>query len=148
MDSLSYKTLSAKPSTVSKKWHLIDAEGMVVGRLASTIAGLIRGKHKAYFTPHVDCGDKVVVINAEKIRFTGKKMTQKEYQTFSGYPGGQKRATATEVLAKKPTDILYKAVKGMVPGNKLRDVVLGNLHLYAGTEHPHAAQKPEKFEIK
>lgn len=148
MDSLSYKTLSANASTVSKKWHLIDAEGMVVGRLASTIANLIRGKHKAYFSPHVDCGDKVVVINADKVRFTGKKMTQKEYQTYSGYPGGQKRATPLEVLEKKPTDIMYKAVKGMLPGNKLRDVSLGNLYLYAGTDHPHAAQKPEKFEIK
>ncbi|MFY0673592.1 MAG: 50S ribosomal protein L13 [Bacteroidia bacterium] len=147
MDSLSYKTKSANKQTVVKNWYIIDAENQTVGRLASKIAMIIRGKHKASFTPHVDCGDKVVVLNAGKVKFTGKKLTQKEYQTFSGYPSGQKSATAKEMLNRKPTSVLYSAVKGMLPKNKLQDVALKNLLLFEGTDHPHAAQKPKTLEI-
>lgn len=147
MNTLSYKTKSANAATVTKNWYVIDAENQTVGRLASRIATIIRGKNKADFTPHVDCGDKVIVLNAGKVKFTGKKYHEKEYITFSGHPGGQKRARAKEIFEKKPTMILFNAVKGMLPGNKLRDVALKNLHLFEGTEHPHGAQKPHKLEI-
>ena len=148
MDTLSFKTKSANKSTVEKKWYLIDAENMVVGRVATRIANIIRGKHKASFTPHVDCGDKVVVINADKVRFTGKKFNQKEYIRHTGYPGGQRSITPREVIDKHPERILEYAVKGMLPNNKLRKVFLKNLLVYAGTEHAHAAQQPEKIEFK
>ena len=148
MDSLSYKTKSANKQTVVKDWYIVDAENQTVGRLASKLAMVVRGKHKASFTPHVDCGDKVIVLNADKIRFTGNKLNDKEYQTFSGYPSGQKRAKAKEMLAKKPTFILHAAVKGMLPKNKLQDVALKNLLLFEGTDHPHGAQKPKTLEIK
>jgi large subunit ribosomal protein L13 len=147
MDSLSYKTKSANKQTVVKNWYIVDAENQTVGRLASKIAMVIRGKHKASFTPHVDCGDKVVVLNAGKVRFTGKKLNQKEYQTFSGYPSGQKSATAKEMMDRKPTFVLFNAVKGMLPKNKLQDVALKNLMLFEGTDHPHTAQKPKTLEI-
>ena len=147
MDTLSYKTKSANKETVQKNWFIVDAENQTVGRLASRIAMVIRGKHKASFTPHVDCGDKVIVINADKVRFTGNKINDKEYITFSGYPGGQKRATAREMLEKHPTRVLRYAVKGMLPKNKLQDVFLKNLLLFEGTEHPHAAQKPQPLEF-
>lgn len=148
MDTISFKTKSANKSTVEKKWYLVDAENMVVGRVATRIANIIRGKHKPSFTPHVDCGDKVVVINAEKVRFTGKKMNKKEYIRYTGYPGGQRSITPREVIDKHPERILEYAVKGMLPNNKLRKVFLKNLHVYAGTEHGHAAQQPEKLEFK
>lgn len=147
MDTLSYKTISANKATVKHNWFVIDAENQVVGRLASKIANIIRGKNKASFTPHVNCGDKVIVINADKVRFTGKKMTKKEYITFSGYPSGQKRATAKEMLERKPTSLLESAVKGMLPKNKLQKEYMKNMHLFIGTEHPHTAQQPQKIEI-
>ena len=148
MNTLSYKTQSAKKETVKRDWFIVDAEGEVVGRLASKIAHVLKGKHKPSYTPHVDTGDNVVVINADKVRFTGMKMDQKEYITFSGYPGGQKKAKASEMAAKKPTFIIEKAVKGMLPKNKLGRAMFKKLFVYEGSEHPHAAQQPEKLEFK
>jgi len=143
MDTLSYKTISANKANADKQWVLIDAENQVVGRLASKIAMRIRGKHKTNFTPHADCGDNVIVINTEKIQLTGKKMDEKLYVRYTGYPGGQKFTTAKDMLAKHPTMIIRKAVKGMLPKNRLSDAIIGNLHLYVGNEHPHAAQQPK-----
>lgn len=148
MNTLSYKTQSAKKETVDRKWFVVDAEGEVVGRLSTKIAQILRGKHKPSYTPHVDCGDYVIVINADKVRFTGSKWTQKEYITFSGYPGGQKRRTAQEMLDKKPTAIVENAVKGMLPKTKLGRAMIKKLFVYTDAEHPHSAQKPEKLEIK
>ena len=145
MDTLSYKTKSAKKSEVERKWYVVDAEGEIVGRLASKIANVLRGKHKPSFTPHVDTGDYVVVINAEKIRFTGDKMEKKEYLSYSGYPGGLKRKTARQMLDRKPIFIMENAVKGMLPKNKLGRAVIKKLFVYEGSEHPHSAQKPETF---
>ena len=142
MDTLSYKTVSSNKQTVEHKWFIIDAENQIVGRLATEIAMIIRGKNKASFSPHVNCGDKVVVINAEKVRFTGKKMEDKEYIHYTGYPGGQRFTTPAKLMDKKPGQVLLNAVTGMLPGNKLKKVYLKNLHIYAGTEHPHAAQNP------
>ncbi|MCB0401314.1 MAG: 50S ribosomal protein L13 [Flavobacteriales bacterium] len=147
MDTLSYKTVSANDATVNKEWILIDADNEPLGRLASKVANLIRGKHKTNFTPHVDCGDNVVVINADKIRLTGNKWEDKEYITFSGYPGGQKRATAAELMAKKPTAMVEKAVKGMLPKNKLGRAMFKNLYVYAGTEHKQQAQQPKEVKL-
>lgn len=145
MDTLSYRTQSAKKETVDRKWYVVDAEGEVVGRLASKIAHVLKGKHKPSYTPHVDTGDNVIVINADKIRFTGAKMQQKEYITFSGYPGGQKRSVAAEMANRKPTFIIEKAVKGMLPKNKLGRAMFRKLFVYAGSEHPHQAQQPQEF---
>jgi large subunit ribosomal protein L13 len=147
VDTLSYKTISANRNTVVKDWYIIDAEDQIVGRLASRIANVIRGKHKASFTPHVNCGDKVIVINADKIRFTGKKMSDKEYIHYTGYPGGQRFITPEKLLEKKPADVLTMAVRGMLPGNKLRKQFLGNLHVYAGAVHPHQAQNPKTLNL-
>ena len=147
MDTLSYKTKSANLDNIHKEWFLVDAEKEVLGRLASKVAGILRGKNKANFSPHMDCGDNIIIINAEKIRLTGNKLTKKEYLSFSGYPGGQKIATAKELLAKKPTSLIEKAVKGMLPKNKLGDAIIKNLHVYAGAEHPHEAQKPKNLKI-
>ena len=147
MNTLSFKTLSANRSTVQKEWLLVDAEGQTLGRLASGVAYLLRGKHKPDFTPHVDCGANVVVINAEKIVFTGKKLTDKEYISHSGYPGGQKIQTADELMAKYPERIIENAVKGMLPKNKLANQLFRNLHVCVGSVHPHAAQKPKKIDI-
>ncbi|MGB1217369.1 MAG: 50S ribosomal protein L13 [Saprospiraceae bacterium] len=143
MDTLSYKTKSLRKEDVEKKWYVIDATNQTVGRLSSQIAIMLRGKHKPSFTPHVDCGDNIIVINAEKVRFTGNKMKQKIYQRYSGYMGGQSSKTAEQILASKPTDILEKAVKGMLPKNRLGRVMFHNMFVYTGTEHPHEAQKPE-----
>ncbi len=148
MDTLSYKTKSAKNETVERKWHVIDAEGEVVGRLCTKIATVLRGKHKPSYTPHVDTGDYVIVINATKVKFTGAKWDDKEYQTFSGYPGGQKRMVAKEMLAKKPIRIIELAVKGMLPKNKLGRAMYKKLFVYEGAEHPHQAQKPEVLTVK
>ena len=148
MDTLSYKTISANNKTVVREWHVIDAENQIVGRLATTIANLIRGKNKASFTPHANTGDKVVVINADKIRFTGKKMDDKVYLHYTGYPGGQRATTPAKLLVKKPTEVLKLAVEGMLPGNKLAKEFMKNLFLYAGSEHPHEAQNPKPFELK
>ena len=147
MDTLSYKTVSANKKTVDKQWLLVDAEGQTLGRLASKIAILLRGKHKPNFTPHVDCGDNVVVINAEKIHLSGNKWEDKTYQRFTGYPGGQRSRTASELLDKKPTSLVESAVKGMLPKNKLGAQLFRNLRVYAGTEHGQEAQKPKAFNL-
>ena len=147
MDTTSYKTKSAKKETIEKRWVLIDAEGEVLGRLASRIAYLLRGKHRPDFTPHVDCGDYVVVVNAEKFKLTGAKMTDKQYVRHTGYPGGQRFTTPEEMLRKHPERVLEKAVKGMLPRNRLGRDMFRNLFVYAGSEHPHEAQKPEKTDI-
>ncbi len=145
MNTLSYKTESAKPEELERKWYIVDAEGEKVGRLCSRIAHVLRGKHQPHYTPHVDCGDHVIVINADKVRFTGNKMSQKEYLTYSGYPGGQKATVAKELMEKKPTQIVENAVKGMLPKNRLGRAMFKKLHLYAGTDHPHEGQQPEEF---
>jgi len=147
MDTLSFKTISANKATVNKEWLLIDATGQTVGRLATQIAILLRGKHKAYFTPHVDCGDNVVVINAEKVVFTGQKLTDKEYVRYTGYPGGQRFRTPQELLVKKPEFILENAVRGMLPKNKLGKQLFRNLYVYAGPEHKQEAQQPKEFKL-
>ncbi|WP_373231677.1 50S ribosomal protein L13 [Cohnella sp.] len=141
-------TYMAKPLEVERKWHLIDAEGKTLGRLASEAAALLRGKHKPEFTPHIDTGDFVIVINAEKIVLTGKKMQQKKYYTHSHYPGGLKTTTAAEMINKKPHRIIELAVYGMLPKNKLGSALQGKLKVYAGTEHPHQAQQPEVYELR
>ena len=147
VDTLSYKTISANVATVEKAWVVVDAENQIVGRLTSEIAKILRGKHKASFTPHVDCGDNVIVINAEKIRFTGKKMNNKVYTRHTGYPGGQRFATPREVLAKNPRGVVEAAVKGMLPKNKIGSELFRNLYVYAGTEHPHSAQQPKEIKF-
>jgi large subunit ribosomal protein L13 len=143
MDTLSYKTVSANSKTAQKEWLLVDAEGQSLGRLASEVAKLVRGKHKTNFTPHVDCGDNVIIINAEKIQLTGKKWTDKSYIRHTGYPGGQRTLTATELFGKDPSRLVEKAVKGMLPKNKLGRALFKNLYVYVGTEHNHGAQKPK-----
>ena len=143
MDINSFKTFSAKPADVERKWFVVDAENRVVGRLATQIATILRGKHKPSFTPHVDTGDFVVVINADKARFTGQKETQKEYFRHTGYPGGVKLMTPKEAREKKPTFIVERAVQGMLPKTKLGRQVASKLKVYAGTDHPHQAQNPE-----
>ncbi|MBT8188848.1 MAG: 50S ribosomal protein L13 [Bacteroidia bacterium] len=145
MNTLSYKTKSANKETVERNWYIVDAEDQIVGRLATKIATVLRGKHKPSYTPHVDTGDCIIVINAEKIKFTGSKMEQKEYITYSGYPGGQKRRTAKEMMAKKPIAIIENAVRGMLPKTRLGRAMFKKLFVYTGTEHPHGAQKPETF---
>ncbi len=141
------KTFMAKEEQVDKKWYLVDAEGMVLGRLASEIARRLRGKHKAIFTPHNDTGDFVVVVNADKVRLTGRKLDQKLYYRYSGYIGGLKETVAKTLLAKKPTEMLKLAVRGMLPKNSLGRRQLKKLKIYAGGEHPHTAQKPEKIQL-
>jgi large subunit ribosomal protein L13 len=147
MDALSYKTISANKATVNKRWFVVDAEGKTLGRLSSSIAKVIRGKNKPDFTPHVDCGDNVIVLNAEKVALSRDKMTTKEYVSYSGYPGGQKFISARNLVAKKPEALVEKAVKGMLPKNKLGRAIFHNLFVYAGNEHPHQAQKPEILEF-
>ena len=147
MDTLSYKTISANKATTDKGWIIVDAENQVVGRLTSEIAKILRGKHKPSFTPHVDCGDNVIVINADKVRFTGKKLTDKVYTRHTGYPGGQRFATPKEVLAKNPRGIVESAVKGMLPKNRLGRKLFTNLYVYAGSEHPHSAQQPKEIKF-
>ena len=147
VDTLSYKTVSANKATVNKEWVLVDAEGQTLGRLASRVAILLRGKHKPNFTPHVDCGDNVVVVNAEKINLTGNKWTDKSYIRHTGYPGGQRSLTATEMFEKDPTRLVEKSVKGMLPKNKLGSVLFRNLTVVSGTEHAHEAQKPKAIKL-
>ncbi len=147
MDTTSYKTVSANKATVNKEWVIFDAKDQVLGRLASVVAMVLREKHKPTYTPHVDCGDNVVIINAEKVRLTGKKWTDKEYFSHSGYPGSQKKTTPEALLAKKPTAVVEKAVKGMLPKNRLGRALFRNLHVYAGTEHPHEAQQPKQINL-
>lgn len=147
MDSLSYKTISANAATVNKQWYVIDAEGEVLGRLAAQVAKILRGKNKPDFTPHVDCGDYVIVVNADKVRLTGNKMTEKVYVRHTGYPGGQRFATPADRLKTKPEFLLQHAVKGMLPKNRLGVAILKNLKVYAGTEHPHEAQAPKTIKL-
>jgi large subunit ribosomal protein L13 len=148
LNTLTYKTISAKKESVEKNWWIVDADSRVLGRVASEVAKIIRGKHKPSFTPHVDCGDNVIVINAEKIRMTGDKMNSKEYISHSGYPGGQKRLSPKQVMAKKPERIFEYAIKGMLPKNRLGRQLFKNLHVYAGDQHPHEAQNPKVLELK
>ncbi len=148
MDTLSYKTQYPKPQTVEKKWLVIDAEGQILGRLCSQIATILRGKNKASFSPHVDCGDNVIVINAEKIRLTGKKWTDKSHVWYTSYPGGQRALTMTELMARDPRRPVELAVKRMLPKNKLARDLYRNLKVYAGPSHPHEAQNPVNYQLK
>lgn len=147
MNTLSYKTKSAKKEEVQRNWYILDGEGEIIGRRATAIANVLRGKHKPSYTPHVDTGDYVIVINAEKMRFTGNKLADKVYLTFSGYPGGQKSRTAQEMFDKKPIAVIEKAVRGMIPKTKLGRAQIKKLFVYEGAEHPHSAQKPEPFKF-
>jgi large subunit ribosomal protein L13 len=147
VDTLSYKTVSANSATVTKNWVLVDAKNEPLGRLASKVANLIRGKHKTDFTPHVDCGDNVIVINAEQIKLTGNKWEDKKYVTFSGYPGGQKETAAKDLMAKKPTFMVEKAIKGMLPKSKLGKAMFRNLYVYEGAEHKQTAQQPKELKL-
>ncbi len=147
MDSLSYKTISANDATITKEWIIIDAQDEVLGRLASQVAKILRGKHKPSYTPHCDCGDNVIIINADKVKLTGKKMTDKVYLRHTGYPGGQRFATPADYLAKRPTFLLEKAIKGMLPKTRMGEKMLKNLRLYVGSEHPHAAQEPKVIKL-
>lgn len=147
VDTLSYKTISANRKTVDKQWLLVDAEGQTLGRLASKVAKLLRGKHKPNFTPHVDCGDNVVIINAEKIVLSGNKWDHKVYQRYTGYPGGQRETSVKELLAKDPGRIVEKAVKGMLPKTRLGADLFRNLKVNVGTEHGQEAQKPTVINI-
>ncbi|MGN6124001.1 MAG: 50S ribosomal protein L13 [Sphingomonas oligoaromativorans] len=148
MKALMKTTKSATPYTVEKKWHLIDADGLVVGRLASIVANILRGKHKPSFTPHIDCGDNVIIINADKVKFTGKKLTDKVYYKHTGYAGGIKETTPAKVLEGRfPERVLEKAVERMIPRGPLGRQQMRNLRIFAGTEHDHAAQNPEVLDV-
>lgn len=147
MDALSYKTVSANSATADKQWIVVDAEAAVLGRLASEVAKLIRGKHKTNYTPHVDCGDNVIVINADKIKLTGKKWDDKVYISHTGYPGGQREATPRQLKAKSSAIIIEHAVRGMLPKNRLGRRLFTNLYVYQGAEHPHAAQQPKEIKL-
>ena len=147
VNTLSYKTVSANKETVEKEWFIVDANDVVLGRLASVVAMVLRGKHKPSFTPHVDCGDNVIVINAEKIKLTGKKMSDKQYVRHSGYPGGQRFQTPEDLLEKKPTAVVEKAIKGMLPKSRLGSEMFRNLFVYAGENHPHEAQQPKTLDL-
>ncbi len=149
MDSLSYKTISANKATVKKEWVVVDATDQVLGRMCTKVAKLLRGKYKPEFTPHVDCGDNVIIINADKIQITGKKMTDRVYYSYTGYPGGQREATPASILAKPngADRLIRKVVKGMLPKNKLADRLIGNLYIYEGAEHKQVAQNPKSIDI-
>ncbi len=143
----SYRTEFVNKETVSKEWVVIDAEQQVLGRLSSKIAMMIRGKHKPSYSPHVDCGDNVIVINAEKVLLTGNKMSDKRYIRYTGYPGGQREASPRQVLEKHPIRLVEMAVRGMLPKSRLGRSIFGNLYVYAGSEHPHAAQQPKEVKL-
>ncbi|MEN8249841.1 MAG: 50S ribosomal protein L13 [Bacteroidota bacterium] len=147
MDTVSYKTESLNKSTVQKDWVIVDADSKVLGRLSTEVAMLLRGKKKPGYTPHVDCGDNVIVINAEKVKLTGKKWTDKVYVRHTGYPGGQRFETPNEVKEKAPIKLVERAVRGMLPKNRLGRELFRNLYVYEGTEHPHEAQKPKEVKI-
>jgi large subunit ribosomal protein L13 len=147
VDTLSYRTVSGNKETANKKWLLVDADGETLGRLASKVAFLIRGKHKPNFTPHADCGDNVVVINAEKVVLSGQKMDTKQYIRHTGYPGGQRILTARQIMEKHPERLIEKAVKGMLPKNKLGSALYTNLKVYVGPDHNQEAQKPESINL-
>ena len=147
MDTLSYQIVTLNKATVDKQWVVIDATDLALGRLASRVALVLRGKTKPGFTPNVDCGDNVIVVNAEKVALTGKKMTDRVYTRYTGYPGGQRFTTPKEILAKRPEELVRRAVKGMLPKTRLGDQILHNLHVYAGPEHPHQAQNPKTIKL-
>lgn len=147
MDTLSYRTISVNKETADKQWVLVNAEGQVLGRLASHVAKMLRGKNKPFYTPHSDCGDYVVIINAEKIVLTGKKLTDKVYVHYSGYPGGDKHTSPAEMLKRRPTYVVEEAIRGMLPRTRLGREIFGNLHVYAGSEHPHHGQAPKEIDI-
>jgi large subunit ribosomal protein L13 len=147
VDTLSYKTISANKLTADKQWFIADATNQVLGRFSSRIASVLRGKHKTNYTPHADCGDYVIVINADKIRLTGKKWTDKEYISHSGYPGGQKIRSPKQIYTKSPTHLIEMAIKKMLPRNRLGNVLFNNLHVYTGSAHPHEAQQPKELKI-
>jgi large subunit ribosomal protein L13 len=147
VNTLSYKTISANDATVQKEWVVVDAQSQILGRFSSEVAKMLRGKHKPNFTPHVDCGDNVIVINAEKVRLTGRKWTEKVYVRHTGFPGGQRIATPKILLEKSPRTLVEKAVKGMLPKNRLGRKLYTNLYVYAGSEHPHSAQKPKEVKL-
>lgn len=147
MNALNYKSKTASKEDIKKEWYLIDAENQVLGRLASKVAHILRGKNRVYFTPHVDCGDNIIIINAEKVKLTGNKLTEKIYYRHTGYPGGQRVNSPKEFLLKKPTTVIEKAVKGMLPKTRLGSEMYRNLHVYAGATHPHTAQQPKEIKI-
>src|ERR671937_1239356 len=142
------KTYNAKPGEIARRWYVVDAQGKTLGRLATAIADTLRGKRKPQYTPHVDTGDFVVVVNADKVAVTGKKLDEKLYRRHSGYPGGLRSRTLREELERRPTEVIRKAVKGMLPRNRLARAQIGKLKIYAGPEHPHAAQAPEPLEME
>ena len=147
MDTLSYKTISANKATAQKDWVVIDATDAIVGRMASKVAKLLRGKYKPSFTPHVDCGDNVIVLNAGKVKLTGNKWTDRIYLSYTGYPGGQRELTPEVLMKKSPERYIKKVVKGMLPKNKLANHLLTNLYVYVGSEHPHEAQQPKTIDL-
>ncbi len=147
MDTLSYKTKSATQATINKEWVVVDASDMVVGRLSTRVAKLLRGKYKPNYTPHLDCGDNVIVINADKVKLTGKKWSDRVFFSHSGYPGGQKETTPEQLFAKDPARLVERSIKGMLPKNKLGSQLFRNLHVYAGSEHLHQAQQPKVIDI-
>ena len=147
MDTLSYKTVSANKATVTKEWVVVDATNAPLGRISSEIAMLLRGKRKPNYTPHVDCGDNVIVINADKVKLTGAKMTDKQYVRHSGYPGGQRTQTPEDLLSKKPEAGVERAVKGMLPKSRLGSEMFRNLYVYAADTHPHEAQQPKDLDL-
>ncbi len=147
VDTLSYRTVSANKDTVQKEWVLVDATDQVLGRLASRVAMILRGKHRPDFTPHVDCGDNVIIINAEKVKLTGNKAAQREYLRHSGYPGGQKSETVESLMKRRPAAVIERSIKGMLPKNRLGSELFRNLHVFVGPEHPHEAQKPQKIDL-
>ncbi|WP_422360192.1 50S ribosomal protein L13 [Reichenbachiella sp.] len=147
MDSISYKTAMTNKATASKNWVVVDADGKVLGRLASEVAKMIRGKHKPGYTPNTDCGDNVIVINSDKVKMTGRKWTDKKYISHTGYPGGQREQTPNEVLAKSSTILVERAVRGMLPKNRLGRALFGNLFVYEGAEHKHEAQSPKEIKL-
>lgn len=147
MDTLSYKTISANKATAQKEWVVVDATDQVLGRLATKVAKLLRGKYKPSFTPHADCGDNVIILNADKVKLTGNKWNDRVYVSHTGYPGGQRFMSPATMMAKDPTRLYRKVVKGMLPKNKLGDAIIGNMYVYTGTEHPHEAQSPKVIDI-
>lgn len=147
MNTLSYRTVSANNATVQKEWYVVDATNQVLGRLSSQVASILRGKHKTSFTPHVDCGDNIIIVNAEKVRLTGKKWTDKQYIRHTGYPGGQRITSPADVAVDNPGRIIEMAVKSMLPRNRLGNAIFNNLYVYAGPDHPHTAQQPKELKL-
>jgi large subunit ribosomal protein L13 len=147
VDTLSYKTKSASKDTVLKEWYIVDATNEVLGRLSTKVAMILRGKNKPAFTPHADCGDNVIIINADKIRLTGNKLADKKYIRYTGYPGGQRTETVDHLLHRDPSKIIEHAIRGMLPKTRLGNAIFNNLHVYKGSEHPHQAQQPKEIKL-